>query len=112
MSIYLKISRVGREENLKMAIKTAGSAQKIRVGRVSGNTAIFFRPDQSLVTLTLIDTLRWFCVKITSLTMSRNYLIKWHIVIHKEGGISNCMADLKIYQTCIFLIDHWSFYAR
>ena len=25
-----------------MAIKTAGSAQKIRVGRVSGNTANFF----------------------------------------------------------------------
>ena len=28
--------------SFKMAIKTAGSAQNIRVGRVSGNTAIFF----------------------------------------------------------------------
>ena len=27
--------------SFKMAINTAGSAQKIRVGRVSGNTAIF-----------------------------------------------------------------------
>ena len=47
MSIYLNISRVGRDEkkiifSFKMAIKTAGLAQKIRVGRVSGNTAIFF----------------------------------------------------------------------
>ena len=37
--------RVGRPENIfilfLMAIKTAGSAQKVRVGRVSGNTAIF-----------------------------------------------------------------------
>ena len=23
----------------------------------------------------------------------------------------NCMTDLKTYQTCIFLIDHWSPYA-
>ena len=28
--------------SFKMAIKTAGSAQKIRVGRVSGNTAMIF----------------------------------------------------------------------
>ena len=28
--------------SFKMAIKTAGSAQKIRVGEVGGNTAIFF----------------------------------------------------------------------
>ena len=28
--------------SFKMAIKIAGSAQKIRVGRVCGNTAIFF----------------------------------------------------------------------
>ena len=45
MSIYLKISRVGRDENLFIFFqngdKTAGSAQKIRVGRVSENTAIF-----------------------------------------------------------------------
>ena len=27
--------------SFKMAIKTAGSAQKIRVGRVSGNSAVF-----------------------------------------------------------------------
>ena len=37
--------RVGRHENLfilfLMAIKITGSAQKYRVGRVSGNTAIF-----------------------------------------------------------------------
>ena len=37
--------RVGRHENVfilfLLAIKTAGSAQKLRVGRVSGNTAIF-----------------------------------------------------------------------
>ena len=37
--------RVGRHENLfilfLMAIKIAGSAEKYRVGRVSGNTAIF-----------------------------------------------------------------------
>ena len=33
--------------SFKMAIKTAGSAQKIRVGRVSGNTAILFRPYSS-----------------------------------------------------------------
>ena len=49
MSIYLNISnsRVGMNKNLfyflskSVAIKTAGSAQKIRVGRVSRNTAIF-----------------------------------------------------------------------
>ena len=28
--------------SFKMAIKTAGSAQKIRVGRVSGNTSVIF----------------------------------------------------------------------
>ena len=37
--------RVGRHENIfilfLMAIKTAGSAQKVRVGQVNGNTAIF-----------------------------------------------------------------------
>ena len=37
--------RVGLHENISilflLAIKTAGSAQKLRVGRVSGNTAIF-----------------------------------------------------------------------
>ena len=37
--------RVGLHENIfilfLLAIKTAGSAQKLRVGRVSGNTAIF-----------------------------------------------------------------------
>ena len=37
--------RVSRHENIFilffMAIKTAGSAQKVRVSRVSGNTAIF-----------------------------------------------------------------------
>ena len=33
--------------SFKMAIKTAGSAQKISVGRVSGNTA-FFRPYENL----------------------------------------------------------------
>ena len=37
--------RVGRHENIfilfLLAIKTAGSAQKLRVGRVSGNTATF-----------------------------------------------------------------------
>ena len=32
-----------------MAIKPAGSAQKIRVGRVSGNTAIFFLPNISYI---------------------------------------------------------------
>ena len=41
----LQMLRVGRHENIfilfLMAIKTAGSAQKVRVGRVSGNTAIF-----------------------------------------------------------------------
>ena len=38
--------RVGRHENLfilfLMAIKITGSAQKYRVGRVSGNTGFFF----------------------------------------------------------------------
>ena len=38
--------RVGRHENLfilfLMAIKNTGSAQKYRVGQVSGNTGIFF----------------------------------------------------------------------
>ena len=37
--------RVGLHENISilflLAIKTAGSAQKLRVGLVSGNTAIF-----------------------------------------------------------------------
>ena len=37
--------RVGLHENISilflLAIKTAGSAQKLRVGQVSGNTAIF-----------------------------------------------------------------------
>ena len=37
--------RVGRHENIfilfLLAIKIAGSAQKLRVGRVSGNTGIF-----------------------------------------------------------------------
>ena len=37
--------RVGLYENISilflLAIKTAGPAQKLRVGRVSGNTAIF-----------------------------------------------------------------------
>ena len=40
--------RVGLHENISilflLAIKTAGSAQKLRVGRVSGNTAIFVYP--------------------------------------------------------------------
>ena len=40
--------RVGLHENIfilfLLAIKTAGSAQKLRVGRVSGNTAIFCLP--------------------------------------------------------------------
>ena len=31
----------------KMAIKMTGSAQNYWVGRVSGNTPIFFRPKQS-----------------------------------------------------------------
>ena len=44
--------RVGLHENIfilfLLAIKTAGSAQKLRVGRVSGNTAIFlFTPNAS-----------------------------------------------------------------
>ena len=43
---HLKILRVGPHENVfffifSMAIKTAGSVQKVGVGRVSGNTAIF-----------------------------------------------------------------------
>ena len=43
---FLKHLRVGRYENLLSfffwkAIKIAGSAQKNRVGRVSGNTGIF-----------------------------------------------------------------------
>ena len=47
--------RVGRHENIfilfLLAIKTAGSAQKLRVGRVSGNTAIFlFKPDRLFCT--------------------------------------------------------------
>ena len=45
MSIYLKISKDGRNENLFIFFqngnKTTGSAQKTRVLRVSGNTAIF-----------------------------------------------------------------------
>ena len=46
MSIYLKILRVVWDENIFIFFqngdKTAGSAQKIRVGRVSGNTSIIF----------------------------------------------------------------------
>ena len=44
MSIFLKISRVGRDENLFIFFQSgdkAGSAQKIRAGRVIGNTGIF-----------------------------------------------------------------------
>ena len=45
MAIYLKISRIGRDENrfifFQNGDKTAGSAQKMRVDRVSGNTAFF-----------------------------------------------------------------------
>ena len=46
--------RVGLHENIfilfLLAIKTAGSAQKLRVGRVSGNTAIFcFRLNASFL---------------------------------------------------------------
>ena len=46
LSNFLKYFRVGRYENLFFffwkAIKIAGSAQKNRVGRVSGNTGFFF----------------------------------------------------------------------
>ena len=44
--LWVKILKVGRHENIfvlfLMAIKTAGSAQKYRVGRVSGNCCFFF----------------------------------------------------------------------
>ena len=43
--LSVQMLRVSRHENIfilfLLAIKTAGSAQKLRVGRVSGNTAIF-----------------------------------------------------------------------
>ena len=46
LSNFLKHFRVGRDENLFIffweAIKIAGSAQKIKVGWVSGNTGIFY----------------------------------------------------------------------
>ena len=48
LSNFLKHFRVSRYENLFIffwkALKIVGSAQKIRVGRVNGNTGIFFRP--------------------------------------------------------------------
>ena len=50
LSNFLKNVRVGRYENLSFfwkAIKIAGSAQKTRVSRVSGNTGILFRPNSS-----------------------------------------------------------------
>ena len=40
MFIYLKISRVGRDENLFIFFQKGD--KKIKVGRVSRNTAIFF----------------------------------------------------------------------
>ena len=43
----IKTEKVGTKIILfyfKMAIKITGSAQNYRVGRVSGNTPIFFRP--------------------------------------------------------------------
>ena len=53
MSIYLKISRVGRDENVnvfiflfsfKMTIKTAGSAQTNQGRSGLGKYSYFFRP--------------------------------------------------------------------
>ena len=48
--IYLKISRVSRNENLFIFFqndnKNAGSSQKSRVIGVSGNTALFFQPEE------------------------------------------------------------------
>ena len=45
----------------EMAIKITGSAQNYRVGRVSGNTPIFFL---GLMLFFLLDfeTLLWFCI--------------------------------------------------
>ena len=45
----------------EMAIKITGSAQNYRVGRVSGNTPIFFRPNVLCLHVHVADQLHGHC---------------------------------------------------
>ena len=59
--------RVVRHENIfiffLMAIKTAGSAQRVRVGCVSGNTAFFLFTPNSIVIVS-VSSLLFIWIKI------------------------------------------------
>ena len=57
---------VGEYFIFKMAIQNAGSVLKSRIGRVSGNTGIFFRPDRTAQMRNAQADLRFCCSHMAS----------------------------------------------